>query len=551
MTRIAPQSATVIQRTPPAGSLRTLAAALTLWSCLGCGDSTPGESGPEKELTENVEAKGQPQSELGESEIAASGTAVAEAAVREVDMATLQYRRDEIAVGATVKVTGEVSRISFGEPTKQGPHIAVWLDSHVFGDGYYDVECRFDSCASIAGLVEGQTITLQGARKKSPFGIGLEACRIIKRAEAPKHTAKAFENPVAESSLEFPEAPEGIELKAYLPYTLGIDAEAILEDGSLNTSYMSALAESLVVRNVEVKGSLSNQGLKQIAELKGMKDLRISPGLGGDPIDISQLDFTILADHPRLRTLTMLNVEGVTDDAIISFGKFQCLANIVIHTNKASITDSGLAGLANLKSLRSFMVSHSFGDVDVTDDGISAFAGLPYLRELRLRSRKFTGSGFASLKDCSNLEVLRLRRCSVTVEGLASLTKLPQLRYLELDETKVDDGIASVVSKLQKLEHLGLGATEITDAFFETWQPPPELAALDVSKTKLTDRGVKLLSESPANLRFLGLRHYGDGITSESLESVKRITTLKSLIAPNSFDDDARESLYDLGIAVR
>lgn len=476
--------------------------------------------------------------------------------VVELDIGTLQRRRAEIAPGTSVKVTGGViSRIFFGEPTRQGPRYSISLHKHAFGINVYEVECRFDGPDAIADLVEDQAVTVQGVRADGGIGIDLVDCQIIDRGEVPQYAARGFDAPIAESNLEFPEEPEGIRLKTILlPYELDIAAEAFLEDGSLPADYLDALANSLVVRHVTVTGDISNAGLKQIAALRGMKKLTIDGPSGFDveKFDVSGLDFSLLADHPRLRTLSLQDVVGITDDTLIQIGQLQCLANLELNwaATEADISDGGLAGLASLQSLRRVKLPHR-GEIQITDDGLTALGKLPYLQELSLESDQVTGRGLAALSHCEKFEILQIFDGPVTTEGLASLRELPHLRSLTLHRTEVDDGLAPIIAGMSQLEELDLQENEITDAFFENWGPPPQLTHLNLAHTNLTDRGVELLCDNPPKqLLHLDLRNRKE-ITAATVPFISRIGSLKELVAPSSYSEEDQQSLRDRGLFVR
>ena len=211
----------------------------------------------------------------------------------------------------------------------------------------------------------------------------------------------------------------------------------------------------------------------------------------------------------------------------------------------SKVDDSGLSGLASLKSLRWLELEpqHKGEPTKVTDEGIAALAELPRLQLLDLWSKSLDGSGFSSLEACPELHTLQLSKCSVTSEGMKSLESLQNLAVLNVAETDLDSSFAETVQNLPALRQLNLSNSKITDEFFKQWGPPSNLTHLTIKKTALTDTGIKSLSSVlPPHLSYLDLGNNKE-ITKACVDDLKQIKTLETLILPRSFDDAAKDEL--------
>lgn len=116
---------------------------------------------------------------------------------------------------------------------------------------------------------------------------------------------------------------------------------------------------------------------------------------------------------------------------------------IALDMPRTDTTDTDLAALAHMKTLRLLEVSHNPA---VTDAGVAALAGLESLSRLDLTATNVTGQGFKDRADMVSLEHLTLTDCPVTNESLAAIPRYPKLTQLFLENTAVTGaGLMSLV----------------------------------------------------------------------------------------------------------
>jgi len=211
----------------------------------------------------------------------------------------------------------------------------------------------------------------------------------------------------------------------------------------------------------------------------------------------------------------------------------------------ASITDAGLAHVADLSNLASLDLS---GCERITDVGLAHLASLERLRSLRISfADGLTAGGLEQVARLKSLRALRISACDgVTDEGLKLLASLTELESLELDllDNITDKGLRPL-RRLQRLEILSLGDCErLTGAALETVVELPALTSLNLvglrrirprqvahlkrlknltdlalDDSGITDDGLRQIGEL-ARLEFLGLR--GAEVTQTAVAALRR-----------------------------
>ncbi len=108
--------------------------------------------------------------------------------------------------------------------------------------------------------------------------------------------------------------------------------------------------------------------------------------------------------------------------------------------------------LALLSGVQHDLIWLNLARTSVTDAGLAALANLKELRRLNLSNTKIGDAGLAALLGFSNLEYLNLYGTGVTDAGIAALAKLPKLRDLYVWQTAVTDaGAKALVGANSKL----------------------------------------------------------------------------------------------------
>jgi hypothetical protein len=162
------------------------------------------------------------------------------------------------------------------------------------------------------------------------------------------------------------------------------------------------------------------------------------------------------------------------------------------------------------------VISVSFEDAEVTDDGLRHLKAFGQLRRLSLSGAAITDNGLKYLDGLSQLERLELGRKApwfvdsdlsqqsaarqggtrITDGGLAHLEELRRLKTLYLVGTEVTDMGLQHLEHLNELEWLNLSHTRVTDAGLEHLKGLIRLRQLYLTGTKVTDGGVRDLKRA-------------------------------------------------------
>ncbi len=466
-----------------------------------------------------------------------------DSALQKMTAAELERTISSLRDGTRVRVTGVIESIPYVNRNLLSGEAVYSVNLYGF---YSDprnksLSCKFTNAEVLQGLTEEQTIVVEGTvyqgRRKPDFA----ECKLISKGEIPEYAPAPFDTG-KQPPLENLTPPEGIEISSEEGF-LSVEKSVIAGDGTLPQEVLEKLAPRLEFGKVTVNGPISTAGLKQIAQLQGMKRLQLF-----DLKNMEQIDFSVLAEHPRLRSLSFKGIDQFTSEHLKQIGQFRCLTSIAVEggfsgLDMSKVDDPGLVGLASLKSLRWLELQHEGNPTKVTDEGIAALSALPRLQVLDLWSESLDGSRFSALAACPELHTLQLSKCSVTPEGLKSLASLPNLAVLDLSETEADSSLATAIQELSHLRELDLSKSKISDDFFKNWGSHPSLTHLTLKNNALTDEAVKLLAENPSpHLTYLNLGNNQE-ITKASVERLKQIKSLETLIPPRSFDDSAKDEL--------
>lgn len=523
----------------------------------GCQEEEPVETIPSPtdtgvSATETKDASVTPgiiPTEDNSSTIPAPGSSVPLLTALEVIQKT-----DELQTGTRLRVSGVIesnsfkSRHPFTGRVEQG--VSLYGNPGGVTLTEWSLYCEFADMEDKRSLVEEQSIVVEGIVEIKQVGPLKDAqindCKLISTGEIPEYAPE----PITESYLlagppprlsSLPKLGPGIDLSLdATEFSFSLDG--VNEDGSLASIVFEKYGDRLETQKIIVSGrinSIGQKGLVQISQVPGLKTLKLEKVKNAD-----QLDFSVLASLPRLRSIALRDIEPFTSEHLKQLGQLRCLAAIEVsgdlgEAGYSQIDDSGLAGLSSLKSLRELKL-RSYGSAkpcQITDEGIRSVAGLTRLTTLNFESQSFDGSGFSVLQNCPELSGLELYKCSVTSEGLKSLESVPQLSYLSLSETQVDSDFGEVLGKLPNLRSLLLSDTKIEDQFFENWSPPPHLELLSVNGTNLTGTAISSIAYNPPpHLRSLTLSE--TELDSNSAQGMAKLTNLTSLDLDKTKIDD-------------
>jgi len=171
-------------------------------------------------------------------------------------------------------------------------------------------------------------------------------------------------------------------------------------------------------------------------------------------------------------------------------GKWPC--GFYVHSDISDFGDEDLAPLSQLTLIESVCLHRSA----VTDDGLSALAGLRSLKRLEFyESQQISDDGLKRLPPLRFLEILDLSCTRVSSDGLQCLAPLPRLRELRLSATKVDDSILYLLSKCRKLEVVDLAATTVRGDRLDLLSSCSRLRVLSLSGTEFTEESIRQIVE--------------------------------------------------------
>lgn len=182
-----------------------------------------------------------------------------------------------------------------------------------------------------------------------------------------------------------------------------------------------------------------------LEELRGLKAIRLGGHRASDNkhVAIPAAEFKHLAALPALEKADLVEIDGLTDEALAQVAKIATLTEL--NLGDAWVTNAGLPALTKLKALRRLDLGWTkdvgdsglavlakiktleqlgLGGTKVTDAGLPALAALPKLRELSLQGTAVTDQGLQALAACKSLTTLTLgKKMKVTPQGVDALKK--------------------------------------------------------------------------------------------------------------------------------
>jgi len=294
-------------------------------------------------------------------------------------------------------------------------------------------------------------------------------------------------------------------------------------------------------------------GIKYIAHLTGLKMLALN---------VRGLTHKDMEQIKALRSLEYFHApDSLTDSGLAQVAELGSLKGFYIVGKSSRVTDAGLKHIGKIKSLEElYLKGERMGDF-----GLPFLRNLPRLKYLCLYGSNFTDKGMVHVKEMSSLRILSFHEnlCRITDAGLVHILQMPELEILCLHGTKniTDAGIAHL-SKMRSLRKLNIGSSQITDRGLAHLKQIKTLERLDLPQDQkgITDAGLAHIGELP-NLRSLHISriHFNDpkmnkeyytdaglaelakcrlledlslgsiGITDAGMDHVVRLTNLKSL----------------------
>lgn len=226
-----------------------------------------------------------------------------------------------------------------------------------------------------------------------------------------------------------------------------------------------------------------------------------------------------ITNYPDVRTVTIQECEGVTDDMLKQIAKLKKLE--AVELLNVSVSDKGLAHFADHPKFSKLLL----GNTQVTGTGLSHLA--KSLVSLELRGGDVTPDGAKSIAKLVELETLMLHCPSIKMTDLPDLKGMKALRNLESYRTPNGEGVGAVVATIPKLESLWLGGTGLVDKDLGEISKLSTLRVLNLSAAELTDAGLVFVNDlSELDELYLGSCM---NLTDEGLAHLSGLTKLTYL----------------------
>ena len=255
---------------------------------------------------------------------------------------------------------------------------------------------------------------------------------------------------------------------------------------------------NLVELDLSSNTNMTGAAMKQIASLGKLERLTLLQNRFND------LNTRRMSKMPQLRAIDLRGNMEAGDMTLEVVGKLPHLT--ALKHRSTAVTDAGLAGLAESKTLESLLMQ----DFVITNE---------------------SGLHLAKLSKLSSLEVFRCQ--GFGTDGVLALAGLPLTRLTLRDLPDVGDPALAVMAKLPRLKRLYLHElASLGDEGLRQLAAAKDLEVLDIwSLPKMTDASVAVIAALP-NLKELSIRE--TGVTEASVEKIAAMPKLQSLTFKNN-----------------
>ena len=343
---------------------------------------------------------------------------------------------------------------------------------------------------------------------------------------------------------------------------LGKDAKYKLDDAGRLTEISIEDGAEITAEDVAIFGRLGDLRALRILNCRVLNDEMVAQLAGLRKLDTLALTNSALTDagvekivqsFPDLVELDLssnTNMTGAAMKLIAGLGKLERLTLLQNRFN-----DLNTRRLTKLPALRSLDLR---GNMEAGDMTLEVVGKLPQLTALKHRSTAVTDAGLAGLAESKTLESLLMQDFVITNESGPHLAKLSNLSSLEVfrcqgfgtdgvlalaglpltrltlrDLPDVGDPALAVLAKLPRLKRLYLHElASVGDEGLRQLAAAKELEVLDIwSLPKMTDASIAVIAALP-NLKELSIRE--TGVTEASAEKIAAMPKLQSLTFKNN-----------------
>jgi hypothetical protein len=160
--------------------------------------------------------------------------------------------------------------------------------------------------------------------------------------------------------------------------------------------------------------------------------------------DLPPAEYGLLAKFQRLKTIKFYKkgASGPTDADLAALAKirFPTLEGIILQ-KCSNVTDSGMAELANIKSLKWLQLD----ETEISDHSLTIIASQMNLSGLNVARTKVTLSGLAELSHASSLRELEFSSTGEKSQEVCKLFKqCPQIAHVEIDDISGDLNVGDI-----------------------------------------------------------------------------------------------------------
>lgn len=272
----------------------------------------------------------------------------------------------------------------------------------------------------------------------------------------------------------------------------------------------AALATCPNLEYLSLPPTFTDRGLASVAKLKGLKYLRATNSSRGS---LSDAGLRSIAELPILEELHVTGGDGITVAGIARIGGMQSLKSLMLMSDSRNFTDAGIAELAKLSNLTSLDLYMTPKYCPVTKSGLNHLNRLTELTFLSIHGGRPDDS-VLDLSALYEIENLTIDIPELRDEDAAFVAKLPNLKWLQGIQGITNEGMAHVAG-LTRLERLGIGGPTVTDEGLRHLRRLKVLNNLYV-EGNFTDAGLRQL-ESNELLRIVSFEG-GRSFTQEGLE---------------------------------
>jgi thiol-disulfide isomerase/thioredoxin/Leucine-rich repeat (LRR) protein len=258
---------------------------------------------------------------------------------------------------------------------------------------------------------------------------------------------------------------------------------------------------------------ITDEGLLYLKDIKSLKSLAVSSNL------MTGKGLIHLKEMPSLESLEV-SLSMIND---ASLANLEDLPVTNLYLSRSTISDTGLAHIAKLKSLEKLFLDNT----GITDIGMVYLASLTSLKHLSLKGTRITDAGLANLRRLVSLEQLKLQRTNITDAGLSHLKNLPNLRGLYLGRTQITDAGLCELNGITSLRYLSLLGCPVSDKGLNHLKDLSSLEFLGVNGTKVTPIGAGVIKQALPTCQVEGVEIIVENPTVADISEEEQLMTGK------------------------